>query len=82
MNDKMLPSDNPLRFRRNLLEIIEKVTMTIDEQITDEKLKHDVNEEAAKISVLSSGKMDKYEYPTDEKLFGPSKIIEQTKFAY
>ena len=82
MNDKMLPSDNPLRFRRNLLERIEKVSMTIDEQITDEKLKHDVNKEAPKIAALSSSKIDKYEYPTDEELFGPRKITEQTKFSY
>ena len=30
--------------------------MTIDEQITDEKLQYDINREAAKISELSSKK--------------------------
>ena len=34
--------------------------MTIDDQITDEKLQCDINREAAKISSLSSGKIDKY----------------------
>ena len=34
--------------------------MTIDDQITDEKLQYDINREAAKISALSSGKIDKY----------------------
>ena len=36
--------------------------MTIDDKIKDERLKYDVNREAAKISVLSSGKINKYEY--------------------
>ena len=35
--------------------------MTIEDQIRDEKLQCDINREAAKISVLSSGKIDKYE---------------------
>ena len=34
--------------------------------IRDEKLKCDINREAAKISVLSPGKMYKYEYLTGE----------------
>ena len=38
--------------------------MTIDDQIRDEKLQDNVNREAAKISALSSGKIDKYEYLT------------------
>ena len=36
--------------------------MTIDDKIRDEKLQYDINREAAKISALSSGKIDKYEY--------------------
>ena len=35
--------------------------MTINDQIRDGKLQHDVNREAAKISALSSGKTHKYE---------------------
>ena len=31
--DAALPSDNPLRFRTNLLERIEKLIMTIDDKI-------------------------------------------------
>ena len=33
--------------------------MTIEDQIRDEKLQYDVNRDAAKISALSSGKIDK-----------------------
>ena len=36
--------------------------MTIDDKIRDEKLQCDINREAAKISVLSSRKIDKYKY--------------------
>ena len=34
--------------------------MTIEDRIKNEKLQYDINREAAKISVLSSGKIDKY----------------------
>ena len=34
--------------------------MTIDDQIIDEKLEYDIKREAAKMSALSSGKIDKY----------------------
>ena len=40
--------------------------MTTDDQIEDEKLWYDINRESAKISALSSGKIDKYEYLTGE----------------
>ena len=40
--------------------------MTIDDHIKDEKLQYNINTEAAKISTLSSGKIDKYEYFTSE----------------
>ena len=36
--------------------------MTIDDKIKDEKLQYDINREEAKISALSSCKIDKYEY--------------------
>ena len=42
--------------------------MTIKDKIRDEKLQYDNNREAAKISALSSGKIDKYEYLTDEEI--------------
>ena len=38
--------------------------MTIDDKIRDEKLQYDITGEAAKISALSSGKINKYEYLT------------------
>ena len=41
--------------------------MTIEDQIRYEKLQYDINREAAKISALSTGKIDKYEYFTGEE---------------
>ena len=58
--------------------------MIIDDKIRDEKLQYDINREAAKISGLSSGKIDKYEYFTGEEIL-PSdrrRVIEQSKFTY
>ena len=42
--------------------------MTIDDKIRDEKLQHGINREEAKMSALSSGKIDKYEYLTGKKI--------------
>ena len=56
--------------------------MTIEDQIKDEKLQYDINREAAKISALSSGKLDKYEYLTGEEILpsNQQQIIQQAKF--
>ena len=58
--------------------------MTLEDQIRDEKLQYDINREAAKISALSSGKIDKYEYLTVEEILpsNQQQIIEQAKFTY
>ena len=58
--------------------------MTINDQIRDEKLQYDINREAAEISALSSGKIDKYEYLTGEEILSSNqqKIVEQAKFIY
>ena len=58
--------------------------MNIEDQIKDEKLQYDINREAAKISALSSGKLDKYEYLTGEEILpsNQQQIIQQAKFTY
>ena len=58
--------------------------MTIEDQIKDEKLQYDINREAAKISALSSGKLDQYEYLTGEEIVpsNQQQIIQQAKFNY
>ena len=58
--------------------------MTIEDRIIDEKLQYHINREAAKMSALSSGKIDKYEYLTGEEIFlsNQQQITEQAKFTY
>ena len=58
--------------------------MAIEDQIRDEKLQNDINREAAKITALLSGKIDKYEYLTGEEILpsNQQQIIEQAKFTY
>ena len=45
----------------------EKLIIEIYDKIRDEKLQYDINREAVKISVVSSGKIDKYEYLTGKE---------------
>ena len=42
--------------------------MAIHDKIRDEKLQYDFNKEAANISALTSGRIDKYEYLTDQEI--------------
>ena len=51
--------------------------MTIEDQIKDEKLQYDINRKAAKISALSSGKIDKYKYLTGEEILPNQREIEK-----
>ena len=48
------------------------------------KQKHDIKRDTVKISTLSSGKVDKYEYLTGKEILSScqSRIIEQAKFTY
>ena len=58
VNETILPSDNPLRFRKNLLKWICS-KLWHDDQIKDGKKQYYINTEAAKISALLSEKIDK-----------------------
>ena len=53
-------------------------------KINDEKLQYDINKETAKLSALSSGKIDKHEFVTGKSILpsGQDIIIEQAKFTY
>ena len=55
--------------------------MTINDQIRNEKLQYVINREAAKMSALSSGRIHKYEYLTEEDTLrsNQQQIIEQEK---
>ena len=58
--------------------------MTINDQIRDEKLQYDINREAAKMSALSSGKIQKFGYLAGEDILlcNQPQIIEQARFTY
>ena len=58
--------------------------MKINDQIRDEKLRYDINREAAEISAKSSGKFHKYEYLTGEDILSSNQqqIIKQARFTY
>ena len=58
--------------------------MTIHDKIRDGKLQYDINREAAKISALSSEKIDKCEYLAGEGILPSNErqIIKQAKCAY
>ena len=64
---------------KNIIKI-----MTIKDQIRDEKLRFDINREAAKRSASSSGKIHKYEYLTGEDILpsNQQQITEQASFNY
>ena len=56
--------------------------MTNDDQIRDEKVQYHINREPAKISPISSGKIDQYEYLKGEEILPSNQrqIIEQAEF--
>ena len=58
--------------------------MTINDKMKDKKLQYDINRAVAKISALSSGKIDKYEYLTGKEILPPQQhtIIQDAKFTY
>ena len=43
--------------------------MKINDKIRDEKLKYIINKEVAKISALSSSKIDKYKFLTGDEIY-------------
>ena len=61
-----------------------QIILSIDDKIRDEKLQYGINKEAAKISALPSGKIDKYEFLKGEEILPPyqRRVIEQAKFTY
>ena len=58
--------------------------MTTDDKIRDEKLQYDIKKEAAKVSALLSGKIDKFEDLIGEEILisDQRRVIEQAKFLY
>ena len=70
--DTTLPLNNPLHFRKILLEEVYRAVMTIVEKIREyvlqKNLQYDIKRAAAKISALLLGNIDKYEYLTGKQI--------------
>ena len=64
--------------------LLHQLITTIDDEVRDKKLQYDINGEAVKISALSSGQIDKYEYLTNKEILPPgqSRVLVQAKFTY
>ena len=54
----------------------------LDDKIKTNKAQYDLDREAAKISALSSGELEKYEYLTGEDLGYKPGVVEKAKFEY
>ena len=54
----------------------------LDDKIKANKAQYDLDKEAAKISVLSSGELEKYWYLTGEDLGYKPNVIQKAKFDY
>ena len=54
----------------------------LDDKIKANKAQNDLDREAAKISALSSGELEKYEYVTGEDLGYKLDIVQKAKFEY
>ena len=72
--DTTLPVNNPIRFRKKCFRFsLIETTLTEQVKIVNEKIKankaqYDLDKEAAKISALSSGELEIYDYLTGEDL--------------
>ena len=54
----------------------------LDNKIKANKAQYDLNREAAKISALSSGELEKYEFLSGEELGYKPDVIQKAKFEY
>ena len=69
VNNTILPSDNPLRFRRNVLQndYTHKIK-AIDNKIEQSNAQYKLDKETTKNSALSSGNVSKYESLTGSNI--------------
>ena len=63
------------------MTLTEKVKI-LDDKVRANKAQYDLDREAAKISALSSGELEKYEYLTGEDLGYKPDVIQKAKFEY
>ena len=54
----------------------------LDDKIRANKVQYDLERQAAKISALSSGELEKYEYLTGENVGYKPDVVQKVKFEY
>ena len=54
----------------------------LNDKIRANKAQYDLDRQAAKISALSSGELEKYEYLTGENLVYKPDVVQKSKFEY
>ena len=62
--------------------ILTEQVKILDDKIKANKSQYELNREAAKISALSSGELEKYKYLTGEDLGYKPDVIQKAKFEY
>ena len=62
--------------------ILTEQVKILNDKIKANKAQHDLDRKAAKISALSSGELEKYEYLTGKDLGYKSDVIQKVKFDY
>ena len=80
--DTMLPADDPFKFRKTLFSSCKDDSNDQSKKIMQNEAQYDLRRKAAKISALSSNKLDKYEYLAGEDLDLKPSTVEQAKFEY
>ena len=79
VSDTFLSSDNPIRFRKKLLQksVSDKIK-AINNKIKQNKAQRNLDQCTAKISALSSGNIDKYEFLTDKDILPEQYLLRKT----
>ena len=61
---------------------INEQSKILDNKIRSNQVQYDLGRQNAKISALSSGELDKYEYLTGEDLGCKPDVVQEAKFEY
>ena len=83
-----LPANNPRIFKKEFFRFFFiQMTLTekfkiLNDKIKANKVQHDLYREAAKISALSSGELEKYKYLTGDDLGYKPDAVQKAKFEY
>ena len=84
--DTTLPVSDPLRFRKNFLPSYKTDSNSSNQNFGQKNMQneaqYDLDRKAAKISVLSSKNLPKYEHLTGEDLGYKPSALEQARFDY